>query len=215
MTLAPLAVRLPDALPLLPTTTLPRPRLAGLTASCPEVVVVPEVPVPESARLIALFDALLATAAVASKVPAALGANLMLKVALCPAATVTGRVGAVKEKYWLEIDTLLMVTDAGPELVAVADSVLLLPAATLPKAKVADCRERELCCWLEGPALTPWHPTREMSPARRNEAPAAFPRYFEQILAGFVLCMVSHGTVSTDSMTAWTGDGSSMSVSYH
>lgn len=211
VTLAPLAVRLPDAVPLLPTTTLPTPRVVGLTASCPEAVVVP---VPESAKLIGLFDALLATEAVAVKVPAAFGANLTLIVVLCPTATVTGRLGAVKEKYGLEIETLVTVTEVGPELVAVADRVLLLPAATLPKSRVADCRERVACCWLEGPALTPWQPTRTMRLARRNNAPAAFPRCFEQIPSGFVLCIVSHGTVPTDSMTAWTGDGSSPSVCY-
>jgi len=35
VTLAPLAVRLPDADPLVPTTTLPRLKVAGLTLSCP------------------------------------------------------------------------------------------------------------------------------------------------------------------------------------
>lgn len=38
-----------------------------------------------------------------------------------------------------------MVTDAGPEFVAVADRLLLLPAVTLPKFKLADSRERVLC----------------------------------------------------------------------
>lgn len=35
VTLAPEALRVPDALPLLPTVTLPKLRDAGLTASCP------------------------------------------------------------------------------------------------------------------------------------------------------------------------------------
>lgn len=79
-----------------PTFTLPKPALVGLSASWPGLAAVP---VPESARLVALFDALLEMVTVALKVPAALGANLMPKVALCPDARVIGRLGAVKEKY--------------------------------------------------------------------------------------------------------------------
>ena len=44
VTFAPLAVRLPDAVPLVPTTTLPRPRVVGVTVSCPGAAV----PVPDS-----------------------------------------------------------------------------------------------------------------------------------------------------------------------
>jgi hypothetical protein len=49
VTLAPLAVRVPDAVPLLPSTTLPRASVVGATASCPfaGIVVVP-VPVTVS-----------------------------------------------------------------------------------------------------------------------------------------------------------------------
>lgn len=42
VTFAPLAVSLPEALPLVPTTTLPRFRVVGLAVSCPTAVV----PVP-------------------------------------------------------------------------------------------------------------------------------------------------------------------------
>jgi hypothetical protein len=45
VTFAPLAVRLPDAVPLVPTTTMPRPSVVGVTANCP----VAPVPVPDSA----------------------------------------------------------------------------------------------------------------------------------------------------------------------
>jgi hypothetical protein len=45
ITLDPPAVRVPDAVPLVPTTTLPRARVAGLTLSVPAVAVVP---IPES-----------------------------------------------------------------------------------------------------------------------------------------------------------------------
>jgi hypothetical protein len=39
-----------------------------------------------------------------------------------------------------------MVTDAGPEFVAVTVRVLLLPVATLPNSKVDVSRERVLDC---------------------------------------------------------------------
>jgi len=41
---------------------------------------------------------------------------------------------------------LLMVTDAGPELLTVEAKVLLLPVATLPKLRVALVNERVLDC---------------------------------------------------------------------
>ena len=54
VTLAPLAVIVPDAVPLWPTTTLPRPRVAGLTPSVPAVAVVP---IPESGSVTVEFEA--------------------------------------------------------------------------------------------------------------------------------------------------------------
>lgn len=49
---------------------------------------------------------------------------------------VTGRLGAVSEKYWVEIVALLTVTDPGPGFVALSVRVELLPAATVPKLSV-------------------------------------------------------------------------------
>ena len=145
MTLAPpLLVSVTVCACLAPTITLPKSSLRELSTSWPGV---DAVPVPDSASFVAVFDALLAMVSVPLKVPVALGENLMLIVALCPEAMVVGRPGAVKEKYWLEIETLLRVTDAGPEFVAVAVKVLLLPAGTLPKLKVLVSNERvPNCC---------------------------------------------------------------------
>jgi len=53
VTLAPDAVKLPDAVPLVPTTTLPSASVLGETASCPGV----DVPVPESEMLNDGFEA--------------------------------------------------------------------------------------------------------------------------------------------------------------
>ena len=96
-----------------------------------------EVPVPERVSVIDVSLASLATVAVAVKLPDALGAKLTLTGTLCPAATVIGIVGESRVKYLLEIETLLTLTDAGPELDAVNVRVLLLPACTLPNCSVA------------------------------------------------------------------------------
>lgn len=116
-----------------PTDTLPKISLAGLSVSCPAAL---PVPVPERATSITVFEALLVIAAVALKVPAALGVKLTLMGVFCPAATVTGRLGEISEKYLVDMATLLMVTDADPEFEMVMGRVLLLPAATLPKPRL-------------------------------------------------------------------------------
>src|ERR1035438_6621918 len=143
---------------------------------------------------------------VALNAPAALGVNLIPITVLCPAATVTGRLGATREKYFVEIAAPLTVTDAGPEFVAVTVRVLLLPTATLPKSAVAVSRERVVdCCWPEEPAaLTPWQPTRKVRAARRSNPPATFPRCFGQIAIAAVFSIVSHGTVAPGSTTVCT-----------
>lgn len=99
------------------------------------------VPVPDTSRLVTESVALLEIETEALKVPAALGLKTILTGTLCPAAMVTGKLGAVSAKYLVEMATLLIVTEAEPVFVAVVDTVLLLPAFTLPKAKDALARE--------------------------------------------------------------------------
>ena len=86
VTLAPVAVRLPDAVALEPSTTLPNGRVPGLTDNCPTVVV----PVPEIGIVKLGLDASELTVRLPFAVPEVVGANLTLKVALCPAASVSG-----------------------------------------------------------------------------------------------------------------------------
>jgi len=137
--------------------------------SCPGVDA--DVPVPVRLRVVE-FEALLVTVRDALKAPVAFGLNMMLTGVLCPAARVSGRLGAVREKYLVEIATPLTVTVAGPEFVAVAERVLVLPAATLPKLNVADESDSELACvWFE-PVLKPWQPVRMARPATRRSAAA-------------------------------------------
>ena len=115
--------------------------------------------------------------AVAVKAPVAGGANVTLRLALWPAERVAGRLGAVSEKYFVEIVALLMRTAAFPELVAVTARVLLLPGATLPKFRLAFPRERLPTGFEEPPpVLTPWHPISEPMATRSSMAASVFPR---------------------------------------
>lgn len=102
----------------------------GLVASCPGPSATP---VPESATSITASEALLVIAAIALKTSTALGVNLTLMEVFCPAATVSGRLGEIREKELFEIETALIMTDADPEFDIVIGKVLLLPAAMLPK----------------------------------------------------------------------------------
>jgi len=88
VTLAPLALRVPDAVPLVPTTTLPRAKLVGETMSCP----VAAVPVPDSAMVRVGLEALEVTVTEPVALPAAVGVNVTLKVALWPEVSVRGAV---------------------------------------------------------------------------------------------------------------------------
>ena len=92
VTLAPLAVNFPDELPLVPTTTMPRSMVVGVTASCPTAAV----PVPDKGMVRVGFEALEVIVRFPLALPADDGANETLKVALCPAVRVTGVVIPLK-----------------------------------------------------------------------------------------------------------------------
>jgi hypothetical protein len=124
---------------LLPTVTLPKLSLEALAESRPLVV---PVPVPANKRVAILSDASLEMKAEPLKVPGALGVNPNVIEALLPARIVIGRLVVLREKYWLEIDALLTVIEALPVFDAVTVSVLLVPAVTLPKSRLALLRAR-------------------------------------------------------------------------
>lgn len=86
VTFAPLALNVPDALLLAPTTTLPRLSVLGLTASCPTAVV----PVPDREMLTLGFVASDVMVTLPEALPAACGANATVKIALCEAFRVSG-----------------------------------------------------------------------------------------------------------------------------
>ena len=92
------------------------------------------------------MEALLVTETVALKDRAAFGVNIRVIVTLSPAKIAAGRVGELSEKYWLEIEALLTVIEAVPVFVAVTVSVLLVPAVTLPKSRLALFRDNVPDC---------------------------------------------------------------------
>jgi len=166
----------------LPTVTLPKASLPGFAASCPSLI-----PVPDKEMSVIALDASLPIAAVALKLPAAFGVKARVSDALCPAATVTGRLGAVNEKYFVDTDALLMLADAFPVLLTESVSILLLPAATLPKSNACAPNDKLPVVVGGGVALVgvddlelnPWHPTSTRLAANTLK-PAAFFRNGER-----------------------------------
>jgi hypothetical protein len=96
VTIAPAALKVPDAVPLLPTVTLPTLNVAGLTLRVPGCAV--ETPTPVRFTLLVAFDASLVMVAIALNVPVAFGENVTVTVVLCPEGTVIGRLGATNLK---------------------------------------------------------------------------------------------------------------------
>jgi hypothetical protein len=164
----------------LPTVTLPKASLPGFAASCPSLM-----PVPDKEISISAVEASLPIAAVALKLPAALGLNASVRDALCPAAIVTGRLGAVNEKYFVDTDALLTLTDVFPVLLTESVSTLLLPAATLPKSNACAPNDKLPVAVgggvveLDDLELNPWHPTSSKLVANTVKPDALF-RYRER-----------------------------------
>lgn len=90
VTLPPLACNVPDAVPLVPTTTLPRPRVLGLTPSCAAATVL--VPSPESGIVTVGFDPFELMVTLPVTLPVAFGEKETLNVVLWEAFNVMGAV---------------------------------------------------------------------------------------------------------------------------
>jgi len=164
--------------------TVPKLRLVGFDPKTPGEAV----PSPVSERFTDVFDASLVIVAVALKVFAASGVNLMLIVVLWPEARETGRLGAVTEKYFVELAAPLMLRDAVPEFVAVTVRVLLFPVVILPKSRFI-ALNASVPDWpgvSDPPALTPWQPIRNVSPGRTSSTAASFRPDFEQVFEATV-----------------------------
>jgi len=177
VTFAPLAVSLPDAVPLAPTT-LSIPKVFGKTVSCLTTSIL----VPLREMLAVAFEASLATVAVASNAPQAFGTKLMPIDIFRPAARVTGRVGEVSRKVWLEIATLLIVIEELPEFVAEKVIRFVPPTGTFPKLMLvlpsikllgSDLLEG-VVCWLELSRSNPWQPIRKVRTKTSESVSVAF-----------------------------------------
>ena len=125
---------------------------------------------------------------------------------LCPAAIVSGRLGAVTAKYFVETAAPLRVIEAVPEFVAVTVIVLLLPTTTLPKLRIDDPTDKlVVCCVGAGPAeLNPWHPTRmDRQKIARNALAFALRGVVELPVVSFVVMTgVQDGTPLRSMTTA-------------
>lgn len=86
VTLAPVAFKVPDAVPLVPTTTSPTAIVLGETLSWPVDVV----PVPDKAIVKVGFDAFDVRVRVPVAGPAAVGVNVTVKVSFVPGPKVSG-----------------------------------------------------------------------------------------------------------------------------
>lgn len=98
----------------LPTCTLPKAMLDGFEASAPAVT-----PVPLSAMFSDGLVALLLMAMLPVAFPAAAGAKVAVKAALCPLLRVTGSAGPVRLKPVPLADACEIVTVEEPLLVSV------------------------------------------------------------------------------------------------
>jgi|SRR6202046_2431845 hypothetical protein len=92
VTFEPLAVRVPVAVPLVPTTTLPTPRVVGVTVSCPAAAA----PVPDSGIVSVGLEAFEVMVTLPLALVAVCGANVTVKFVLCPDVSVTGAVIPVR-----------------------------------------------------------------------------------------------------------------------
>lgn len=87
VTFAPLALKLPEAVPLCPTTTLPNAKLAGVTDNCPACGALP---IPDIVIVSVGFEALEIILTLPLAALAVCGVKAVVKVALCPAVSVRG-----------------------------------------------------------------------------------------------------------------------------
>ena len=117
----------------LPALTFPKPKLVGVAVILTEAAV----PAPLNATEFGEFGALLATSTLPVRLPAVVGANKTLNVALCPEAIVAGVFSPLALKPAPETVNCDTVRLAVPVFVIVKTCDLVWPSTTLPKLKVA------------------------------------------------------------------------------
>ncbi len=117
VTFAPAAVNCPDAEALFPTVTLPRLKLEGEILRVPTAAV----PVPDNETVNVGLEAFEVTVTLPLADPVVVGANLTVKVALCPAVNVKEELMPLKLKPVPLICTFETETLDPPVLVIVPD----------------------------------------------------------------------------------------------
>jgi hypothetical protein len=127
----PVFVIVSDNVLLLVTCTFPKLRLVGFDPSAPAAV-----PVPDNGIVSVGFDAFEVIVTFPLALPADGGVNDTLKVALCPAASVTGVEIPVRLNPAPLTPACEIVTLDPPELVMVSDNVFLVATGTLPKLRL-------------------------------------------------------------------------------
>lgn len=127
----PVLVSVSDCSLLVLTCTLPKALVVGLALRVPAVT-----PVPVSGTFKVAFEALLTIARLPLTLPPVVGANTTLKLLLCPAVRVTGKVSPFTLKPEPVAVAAVMVTLDPPVLVTVSESVLFLLTCTVPKLRL-------------------------------------------------------------------------------
>jgi hypothetical protein len=128
----PVALRVPFKEALDPAVTLPKFNDAGATVNCPSAV-----SLPDSAMFRCGLKAFEFTKRVPELVPELLGANMTLKVRLCPACRLTGSNKPLNVNALLDTEACDTVTLVFPLFVRVSVNVLDPPAGRVPKLRIA------------------------------------------------------------------------------
>jgi hypothetical protein len=116
---------------LFPIGTLPKEALEGFATSEPATR-----PIADRGRFKVGFAPLLTRVTLPATFPPACAANVMLKLALCPAASVSGRLSPLRLKPAPEIEACEIVMLDPPVLLIFPVNVWLDPTRTLPKSKL-------------------------------------------------------------------------------
>jgi hypothetical protein len=141
----PLFVSVTACMLLVPTNTFPKLKLVGLAVSWS----VAATPVPLKAMAVGEFGALLTSDTLPVTLPVAAGAKATLKFAVCPTASVKGRVSPLVLKPAPVTVAWEIVRLALPELVRVTVWVFVVPTTTLPKLTLVGVTES--CGWTPVP----------------------------------------------------------------
>src|SRR5271166_1233639 len=124
VTFSPLALSVPFCCEFVPTATLPKSIVVGLTANCPRGT---DVPVPVNGMARFEFDASETTETLPASFPEEGGAKMTVKVKCCPGVSTSGGVNPLMLNPVPVTVACEIVTFTPPVLVRVSDSCWLLP----------------------------------------------------------------------------------------